>query len=314
MRSMQRLLIIGCGDVLKRALPWLLTRYRVYATFRSPEDAAELRGMGVTPIRADLDNRKSLRRIGGLASLVLHGAPPPATGERDSRTRHLLAALGSRGILPRRLGYISTTGVYGDCGGAWVDETRPPRPKSARGRRRLDAEDALRRFGVRTGCTVTLLRAPGIYAADRLPTARIARGEPVLRAEEDVHTNHIHAEDLARMAALTLHRGRANRAWNATDASQLTMGQWFDRVADAFGLPHPPRVSREEAARVLSPMTLSFMNESRSLSNARIKRELRYRFLYPTVEEGLGAASNCSPSNSDSQSCSGSKPSTSSSS
>lgn len=287
---MQRLLIIGCGDVVRRALPWLVRRFRVYATVRNREDAAALRVLGVTPIPADLDRPASLKRLAGLAEVLLHSAPPPERGEEDSRTRHLLAAIRTRGSVPRHLSYISTTGVYGDCGGAHADETRTPVPRSARGRRRLDAETRLRIFGTRNGVSVTILRAPGIYAADRLPLARIQRGDPVLRAEDDVHTNHIHAEDLARMTALSLFRGKPNRVWNAVDDTRLAMGDWYDTLADSFGLPRPPRVSRAEAEKQLSPMTLSFMAESRVLDNRRIKRELRYRFLYPDVVAGLAAA------------------------
>ncbi|MDD5296275.1 MAG: SDR family oxidoreductase [Rhodocyclaceae bacterium] len=284
---MQRLLIIGCGDVMRRALPWLTRHHRVYATVRSPEDAVAVRRLGAIPIRADLDRKAGLRRLAGIAQLVLHSAPPPPEGGSDSRTRRLLAALGSRGILPRQLSYISTTGVYGDCAGARIDETRKPRPRSSRGLRRLDAEQVLRDWGARTGVRVSILRAPGIYAEDRLPVARIARGEPVLRPEDDVQTNHIHAEDLAQIAALSLYRGRPNRIYNACDDTELAMGEWFDRVADAFGLPHPPRLSRQEAATLLSPMTLSFMGESRRIANLRLKQELRVRLLYPTVDAGL---------------------------
>ena len=290
---MQRLLIIGCGDVVRRALPWLTRRYRVYATVRRTEDAPALRALGVTPLLADLDRPESLRRLAGIGELLLHSAPPTDRGEEDNRTRRLLAALETRGSLPRRGVYISTTGIYGDCAGAEADETRTPAPKSARGRRRLHAESLLRAWGARRGVGIALLRAPGIYAADRLPTARIGRGDPVLRPLDDVHTNHIHAEDLAKIASLALSRGRPNRALNAVDDTRLTMGDWFDKVADTLGLPRPPRVSREDAMRILSPMTLSFMGESRVLANRRLKRELRYRFLYPDVDAGLAAAKIC---------------------
>jgi nucleoside-diphosphate-sugar epimerase len=301
MRAMQRLLIIGCGDVMRRALPWLTAHHRVYATVRSPEDASELRRHDVVPILADLDKPESLRRLAGIAQLVVHSAPPPSEGLRDTRTRQLLAVLESGGILPRRFIYISTTGVYGDCEGARIDETRRPQPGSGRGRRRLDAEQTLRRWGARAGVQVSIVRAPGIYAADRLPTARIVRGEPVLRPEDDVQTNHIHAEDLAQVVSRTLYRGRPNRVYNACDDTELAMGEWFDRVADTFGMPHPPRVSRADAASRLSPMTLSFMGESRRIGNQRLKRELGYRLIFPTVDAGLAAARlDSSPSTLDS--------------
>jgi len=286
----QRLLIIGCGDVLRRALPWLTRRYRVYATARGDAAAAELRAAGATPIRADLDDRRGLRRLAGVGNLVLHSAPPQDRGDRDLRTRRLLAALASRESVPRRLAYISTTGVYGDRGGELITEANAAKPTTARAQRRADAEAVLRRFGRRNRSGIVVLRAPGIYAADRLPVERIRRADPVLRREDDVYTNHIHAEDLARIASLALVRGGACRAYNACDDSALMMGDYFDLVADAFGLPRPPRLARQEAEQRLSPVTMSFMRESRRLSNARLKRELRLRLRYPDVSAGLAAA------------------------
>lgn len=289
-RKMQQVLIVGSGDVARRIIPWLALRFRVRAVVRRPEECAALRALGATPILADLDQPASLDRLAGIADYVLHCAPPPGQGRDDPRTRRLLAALTRRGSLPRRLIYISTTGVYGDCGGAWLDETHPLRPDSARGVRRVAAEGHLRRFGSRTGCRVCVLRAPGIYdSAGRLPLARLHKGDPVLVAEDDVFTNHIHADDLARLLALALFRGKPNRAYNATDDSQLRMGEYFDLVADAVGLPRPPRVPRAELAERLSAMTLSFMSESRRLKNGRIKRELRTELRYPTVADALRA-------------------------
>jgi len=208
------------------------------------------------------------------------------------RTARLVAAVTRTSSLPQRLIYISTTGVYGDCGGAAVSEVRPCRPQTERARRRVDAETRLRRFGVRNGVKVSVLRAPGIYAGDRLPLARLQRGEPVLCADEDVHTNHIHAEDLARLACLALFRGRAGRVYNAVDDTCMKMGEYFDFAADVFGLPRPPRLPRSELAARLSPMALSFMSESRRLNNERVRRDLRARLKYPTVREGFAAALN----------------------
>ncbi|MGB0129630.1 MAG: NAD-dependent epimerase/dehydratase family protein [Rhodocyclaceae bacterium] len=287
---MQRLLIIGCGDVIRRALPWLTRRYRVYATTRNENTASSLRAAGVTPLRADLDRADSLDRLAGIGTLVLHSAPPQEKGLLDLRTRRLVAALARGTMLPRRLIYIGTSGVYGDCGGEWVTESRPVRAQTARATRRTDAENCLRRFGRRNGVAISILRAPGIYAADRLPLERIRRRDPVLNSEEDVYTNHVHAADLARAAALALSRGRSGRAYNACDDSCLKMGDYFDLVADTFDLPRPPRASRHEAQQRLGPMTLSFMQESRRLINRRLKRELRIQLLYPEVAAGLAAA------------------------
>lgn len=284
----RRLLIVGCGDVARRALPALTRRWRVFALVREFDPA--LRAAGVTQVRGDLDRPATLRRLGGLAHAVLHSAPPPGTGAGDPRTRHLLAALATRSrSLPRRLVYISTTGVYGNCGGARVPESRPCAPATARARRRVAAERSLRDFG-RRGVRVSLLRAPGIYAADRLPLERLRRGDPVLVPAEDSYTNHIHAEDLGRACVRALERARANRAYNISDDSDLPMGDWFDKLADAFGLPRPPRVTRAAAQTLLSPQLLSFLNESRRLVNTRMKRELGFKLRYPTVDAGIAAA------------------------
>ena len=192
--------------------------------------------------------------------------------------------------LAQRFVYISTSGVYGDCGGNEVDEARRLCPQTARARRRVDAERQLRHFGRRRPARVSILRAPGIYAADRLPVERLQKGLPALRAEEDVFTNHIHADDLARLVIAALRFGRANRCYNASDDSGLKMGEYFDLVADRFGLPHAPRISRREAEAQLSPVQLSFMRESRRLVNRRIKTELRASLRYPSVADGIEAA------------------------
>ncbi len=287
---MKNVLIVGSGDVACRAIPWLAKRFRVYALTRRPEDMAALRAIGAVPLLADLDDRKSLRRVAGIAQTVLHFAPPPASGETDTRTAKLLAALASRQSLPQRLVYISTTGVYGDRGGAWVSETTPCRPGTGRAKRRVDAEARLRAFGRRQACAVSILRAPGIYAADRLPLARLERGDPVLVPEQDVHTNHIHAEDLARMACVALFRARGGRVYNAVDETDLAMGDFFDLAADMFGRPRPERVPRDILASRISAMALSFMSESRRIDGARVRKELRLRLSYPTVREGFAAA------------------------
>jgi len=285
---MKRLLIIGCGDVVCRALPALLQRWRVTALVRRRDPA--LAALGVGQVVGDLDDASSLARMAGIADAVLHSAPPPTQGCTDPRTTRLLAALGRGKSLPRSLVYIGTTGVYGDCGGAAMDETRPLAPATARAQRRADAERQLRAFGRRNGSRVVLLRAPGIYAADRLPLERILAGTPLIRAEEDAYTNHIHAEDLARACVAALRRGGPQRAINVVDDSCLPMGEWFDLLADAFALPRSPRLSKAEAMARLSPVQRSFMGESRRIGNGRLKNELRLRLRYPTVEAGIAAA------------------------
>ncbi|QRM20944.1 NAD(P)H-binding protein [Dechloromonas sp. TW-R-39-2] len=287
---MQNILIVGSGDVARRILSRLARRYRVYALLRDASRAGQWREAGAIPLLADLDDRASLDRLAGLADVVLHLAPPPGEGQFDTRTRHLLAALGKGKSLPRRLIYVSTTGVYGDCQGRQIDETRHLAAESPRAARRVDAEQSLRAWGKQTGVAISILRAPGIYAADRLPVERLQRGMPALNEADDVFTNHIHADDLAAACVAAMTHGAANRAYNVVDDSDLRMADYFDRVADAFALPRPPRISRAEAEQRLSPMQMSFMRESRRIGNRRLKQELKLRLAYPSVDDGIRAA------------------------
>ncbi|HKW38328.1 MAG TPA: NAD-dependent epimerase/dehydratase family protein [Burkholderiales bacterium] len=288
---METLLIVGCGDIARRALPLLGTKYRLCALVRSLDP--RLAASGVEQLVGDLDAPASLGPLAGRAQRVAHLAPPAQVGSRDSRTHNLIAALSGAAksgvMLPRRFVYLSTSGVYGDCAGERVDETRVPRPLTARGRRRLDAEQAVSGWGAREGVQTVILRVPGIYARDRLPLERLARGTPVLRADEDVYTSHIHADDLAAVVAAALCCERASGAYNASDDSKIKMADWLDLVADCAGLRRPPRVSRAEATRMVPAEVLSFMGESRRLSNERMKADLGVRLRYPTVVEGLAS-------------------------
>ncbi|HEX9450970.1 MAG TPA: SDR family oxidoreductase [Burkholderiales bacterium] len=287
---MRRLLIIGCGDVGLRLAKALKGRWRIYALTHSHDRFSTLRTEGIMPVPGDLDHPETLVRIAGLAQDVVHLAPPPGSGTRDTRTINLIRALAKGGSLPQRLVYLSTSGVYGDCGGDVVDETRRARPSSDRARRRLDAEKQLRGWGAETGVQVSILRVPGIYSAGRLPIARLKAGVPALVPERDPYTNHIHADDLARSVLAALTRGRGGRAYNASDDCWMKMGEYFDMVARQFSLPSPPRVSWEVAQAQLPENLLSFMRESRRLANRRLKKELRVRLLYPSAQQGVVAA------------------------
>ncbi|CAB3759304.1 NAD-dependent epimerase/dehydratase family protein [Paraburkholderia solisilvae] len=328
-----RVLIVGCGDVGTRCVEQLRHRAHVFALTSHAGRRAELRAAGATPLVGDLDLRRSLARIASLAPTVLHLAPPPKTGDEDTRTRALLATLTARRMrghmaahtaahmpvgrqrrlraawtpsqsaqasivpdgpsrarrarAPLRIVYASTSGVYGDCGGALIDETQAVAPANARAKRRVSAERQLRQAAARGAVSACIARIPGIYAANRLPLARLERRTPALIDADDVYTNHIHADDLAAILLRMTTHGRPSRVIHASDDSSLKMGEYFDRVADAYGLARAPRVSRSEAERQLEPMMLSFMRESRRLANQRLKRELKLRLRYPDVDEFL---------------------------
>jgi nucleoside-diphosphate-sugar epimerase len=286
-----RLLIVGCGDVGLRVLKGMPSRsVRAVAITSQSSRMPELRQAGATPVLANLDAPHTLQRLAGWATHVLHLAPPPGEGAADPRTQALVRTLMRRSP-PQALVYGSTTGVYGDCEGAWVSESRPVAPHTPRAKRRVHAEGSVRFLNRACGPRSTVLRIPGIYAADRAggPQERLAKGSPVLRGPDDVFTNHIHANDLARACWLALWRGKPQRTLNITDDTQLKMGDYFDAAADHFGLPRPERIARADAASRLGAMQLSFMGESRRLLNTRMKRELRLALRYPTVQDAWAA-------------------------
>jgi nucleoside-diphosphate-sugar epimerase len=336
-----RVLIVGCGDVGMRCVEQLQHRAHIFALTSHAERRVTLRAAGVTPLVGDLDAPRSLKRLAGLAPVVLHLAPPQKDGAEDSRTRALLAALTApraratarygltahapvgrqrrlraaarlgnpAGSPPRhaaqaaivpdaplrtalrrappRIVYASTSGVYGDCGGALIDETRTVAPANPRARRRVSAERQLRQAAARGALSACIARIPGIYAGNRLPLARLAKRTPALVDADDVYTTHIHADDLAAILLRMTTHGRPSRVIHASDNSTLKMGEYFDRVADAYGVERAPRISREAAERQLEPMMLSFMRESRVLANVRLMRELKVHLRYRDVDEFL---------------------------
>jgi len=288
----QRILIIGCGDVGLRVARQLPPTLALMAFTSSPARWPELRAQGITPLHGNLDDTKTLQRLAGLATRIVHLAPPPndkPNSRDDPRTRALLQSLRLRS-LPQALVYGSTSGVYGDCKGAEIDETRAVNPHTVRAWRRVDAEGSLRLFGRAAAVRVHILRIPGIYAPDReggTPRGRLLKGTPVLNLSDDVYTNHIHADDLARACIRALWRGKPQRVTNVCDDTRLKMGDYFDLAADLYGLPRPPRMAHDAAQGELPLVLLSFMSESRQLDNTRLKNELKVTLRYPTVANGL---------------------------
>lgn len=280
--------IIGCGYIGQRLARRALELGRpVQALTRSEASRRALAAAGIPALARDLTNQ-------GLDDLAWGGedlfllAPPPPQGVQDGLTRRLVAHFHRHGH-PRRLVYLSTTSVYGDCGDDWVDETRPPAPQADRSRRRWDAEECLRGWSRESGGEVVILRVAGIYGPDRLPLERIRQGLPLVREEEAPWSNRIHADDLVEACLLAMDRGVPGAVYNACDGHPSTMTDYFLRVADAAGLPRPPLISLAEAAGILSAGMLSYMAESRRLSNRRLREELGLRFRYPHLAAGLKA-------------------------
>ena len=280
------ILIIGCGDIGLRVARQLSRSHRVFALTSSQNRFQELREVGAIPILGNLDHPETLWRLSGLAQTVIHLAPPQNQGNRDCRTRNLLRILAQGSNAVRRLIYISTTGVYGDHRGAKVSEITPVNPESERAQRRVDAERMLRLWAPAHGVTLTILRVPGIYAADRLPIDRLQAKTPALLASEDAYSNHIHSDDLARLVCAAVYHGKPQRVINACDGGETKMGDYFDEVADAFGLDRPERLPGAELQKIVSPMLWSFMRESRRVTNTRLS-ELRTPLRYPSVADFL---------------------------
>lgn len=288
-----RILVVGCGDVGQRLVAHHTTNGKSrgihwMALSSSAAGQQQLRALGMTVIRGDLDQPESLNRLSGLAHRVLHLAPPPTQGWGDPRTKGLLAALARR-TPPRQLVYGSTSGVYGDRKGATTSETSRVNPQTPRGQRRASAEAAVRAFGQQTGASVSCLRIPGIYAPDRSGPQvreRLLKQTPVLEKACDVITNHIHADDLARACWNALWHSQPQRNYNVSDDTRLRMGDYYDLLADMNGLPRPPRVNAATAKERLPMSLLSFMGESRRMTNDRLKHELGLRLRYPTVRQG----------------------------
>ncbi len=287
--KMNAALILGCGYIGRRvAALEQAAGARVSALARSTERAKELKAAGIVALRGDLDDPATLQGLSAAGTLVYYLAPPPASGVTDPRIETALARLHGSNV-PQRVVLISTTGVYGDCGGAWIDEDRPPNPETDRSKRRLAAEDALRHWSAATGVPAVILRVPGIYGPGRLPADRIARLEPVVREAEAPFTNRIHADDLAQACFLAGRRGRPGALYNTSDGHPTTMTDYFNRVADLLALPHPPALPLDEARHRLSAGMLSYLAESRRLDNRRMREELGVDLQYPDLASGLPA-------------------------
>jgi len=287
---LEKVLIIGCGDVGLRVAR--LARGRgaaVTVLVRSEENRRRLEEKGFTALSGDLDAPSSFPALQSREAVLYYFVPPPGKGAGDSRMEHLCASI-RPGEAPAKIVYISTSGVYGDCGGADVTEEAPVNPQTDRARRRLAAEDHLRALGALRGVAVIVLRVPGIYGPGRLPLERIRAGQPVLAEAEAPWTNRIHADDLARVCIAAGEKGEAGDIFNVSDGRPGTMTEYFNAVADACGLPRPPQVSLAEARRVMSPLMLSYLGESRRVDNTRMREKLGVELLYPDLEAGIRAS------------------------
>jgi nucleoside-diphosphate-sugar epimerase len=279
-------LIVGCG-YLGRAVAsaYLEQGLSVTGLVRSPESADKLRALGARAAVADLD-ASPLPDLPLESADLFNFCPPPAAGDEDSRVQRLIEEFSRQGG-PRRIVHLSTTGVYGDCGGQWVDETRPVGPVAARAKRRMDGERRLREWRERSGGELVILRVAGIYGPGKLPLERLRQGLPLIRESEAPFSNRIHVADLVRVCVAAMERGGDGEIYNVSDGHPTTMTDYFNRLADTVGLPRPPLISLAEGEQQLSAGMMSYMRESRRLDNRKMLRELGVKLQYPTLAQGL---------------------------
>lgn len=286
---MASVLIAGCGYVGRRiARRELQAGAQVRALVRTEASAVSAAALHIDVQRVDLDESATIPTLALRDTIVYYLAPPPSTGQKDPRLGRFLAAIPADSP-PARMVLISTSGVYGDCRGEWVDEDRPPHPQADRARRRLDAERQLLAWGTRHRVAVVILRVPGIYGPDRLPIERLQAGEPVLREAESPWSNRVHVDDLVRAALAAARRGRPGGVYNVSDGCPTTMTDYFNRVADAAGLPRPPQISLDAGDARFSAGMRSYLAESKRLDNRRMREELGVEPEYPDLARGLGA-------------------------
>lgn len=284
----KRITIVGCGDIGRRVAQACLSRGEVVTGWvRSDESVMALREQRIPALKVDLD--QPVLGLPSVAGDELYSfAPPPAEGREDRRVARLIAGFAEAGE-PRRVVYLSTTGVYGDCGGEWIDETRAPAPAAERAYRRLDAENRWRDWSRETGGELVILRVAGIYGPGKLPLARLESGRPMVAESDSPITNHIHTLDLVEICQIAMARGEPGEVYNVCDGHPGSMTGYFNTVADFLGLPRPPLISLQDAKAQLTPGMLSYLGESRRLSNRKLIDELGVTLGYPTLAEGLPA-------------------------
>lgn len=287
-KTLETALIIGYGDIGRRVAALCQLRgWRVHALTRHAVTATQISAAGRPGYVGDLDQPDKFPALPTADSLIFYFAPPPPQGEGDPRIRAFLSAI-PRESAPRKIIYISTSGVYGDCQGAWVTEASAVKPATDRARRRLAAENLLRDWEQRNNVPAVILRVGGIYGPGRLPIERLRRGTPVLCEQDCGYTNRIHADDLAEVCVAAAERGHG--MYNVSDGHPGTMTDYFNRVADLYGLPRPTQISLDQAKNALSKEMMSYLAESRRLDNRRLLNELGVNLRYPSLQEGLAVS------------------------
>lgn len=244
--------------------------------------------LGLPRSEYDLDNDGPLPVNLPQAYSVLYTVPPSSESQSDVRLQRLLAVLDPA---PSRFVYISTTGVYGDHGGAAVSEETPTNPGSDHAARRVAAEDALTSWAAGTGCAAVVLRVPGIYGPGRLGIERLREGSPAIDEDDAGPGNRVHVDDLANCCRAALADHVPAGVYNVGDGDHRTSTWFANEVARQCELPAPPTISMADARREFSPMRMSFLGESRRVDTTKMRDVLGVKLKYPNPEDGIAISS-----------------------
>lgn len=282
-------LIIGCGYTGRRLGTRLAAEgASVRGLVAHAASAAPLESLGIAPQVENLDSDEGRIRVDG--TLVYYCAPPPREGDTDPRLARTLTRLSGR---PRRIVYLSTTGVYGDRNGAWVDETSQTAPANARSRRRVDAEAQIRAYASANGCEWVILRVAGIYGPDRLPLERLRAGDPVLRDADSGFSNRIYVDDLVTVCERAGDSAAAaNEIFNVADGVPTTSAAFSRELARQAALPAPREIDWAMMQAEASAMRHSFLAESKRVNADKLQRLLGVSLQCLDYRAGIRAALN----------------------
>ena len=280
------LFVFGLGFSARRFADAARTRFpAIQATVTDPDKARALAaetGLSMRAFGPEADNPRIPADLAS-ADALLVSVPPDRDG--DPVLRRFRADIARSRI--GWIGYLSTIGVYGDHDGAWIDETTPAVPKSARSQGRLAVEDAWLALGAETGKAVQVFRLSGIYGPGRNPIAKLREGRSQRIVKAGQVFNRIHIDDIATTLLASLDRPRPGAVYNVTDDEPAAPQTVTEYAAALTGLPLPPEVDFETAD--LSPMARSFYGENKRVRNRLIREELGVDLAFPTYREGLAA-------------------------
>jgi len=281
--------IVGCGYIGKKVASKLLSLgasvecYVHSAGSKEACEALDLRANLLELDNSDFSNEWHVQD----KNIIAYFAPPPRHGISDTRMTHFISTLENLKSTPNKIVLISTTGIYGDCQGEWIDESRAVNPQADRAHRRLSAENQLQQYCQSKNIECIIFRVPGIYAIDKLPEKRITSGEPIVSAVDSGYTNRIHAEDLSEFCVEALTQKIKPGVYNCCDGNPSTMNDYFVRVADFLGIDRPKEISLQQAKKELSAGMLSYLAESKRISNKKLLDNFSTKFKYPDLQSTL---------------------------